>query len=194
MPTASTASNPASSPTPAGSEISPGEGWFEEHVAPHEAQLKSYLRQRYPSVRDVDDVVQDSYLRIWKHRFFIQVSSAKAYLFRIARNRAIDGLRADQRALSRLAEEADPAEILDPRPDAAEMAASAEELTLLLDAIDSLPRRCRDVFILRQLQGCSTVEIAKRLGISAGTVQIHGALGVRRCEEYLRQRGVEVKP
>ena len=39
-------------------------------------------------------------------------------------------------------------------------------------------------------RGLSLKEIALRLGIAEGTVQLQGAKGVRRCAEYLRQRGL----
>lgn len=42
--------------------------WFTEHVHPHDAQLKAYLRGAFPAVRDVEDVVQESYLRVWRVR------------------------------------------------------------------------------------------------------------------------------
>ena len=57
-------------------------------------------------------------------------------------------------------------------------------------AIESLPPRCRSVVVLRKLRGLSPREIAEQLGISEGTVHLHGAKGVRRCEEFLRQRGI----
>jgi hypothetical protein len=42
--------------------------WFAEEVQPHDAQLKAYLRGAFPAVRDVEDVVQESYLRVWRAR------------------------------------------------------------------------------------------------------------------------------
>ena len=40
------------------------------------------------------------------------------------------------------------------------------------------------------LRGLSPQEIALELGMSEGTVHVHGAKGVRRCEEFLRERGL----
>jgi len=60
--------------------------WFEEQVQPQGAQLKSYLRGSFPSIEDVDDIVQESYLRIWKARAAQPIESARAFLFRVARN------------------------------------------------------------------------------------------------------------
>src|SRR5687767_3921161 len=55
--------------------------WFADEVHVHESQLKSFLRGSFPAVRDVDDVVQESYLRIWKARAAQPIDSARAFLF-----------------------------------------------------------------------------------------------------------------
>src|SRR4051812_10998844 len=80
----STASNSASGPAET------AERWFAEEVQPHDAQLKAYLRRAFPAVRDVDDVVQESYLRIWRSQAVQPIRSAKAFLFKVARNAALN--------------------------------------------------------------------------------------------------------
>lgn len=59
--------------------------WFTEEVQPHEPVLRSYLRGAFPAVRDLDDVVQESYLRLWRARTEEPIRSAKAFLFTAAR-------------------------------------------------------------------------------------------------------------
>lgn len=76
------------------------EKWFAEEVQPHGPSLRAFLRGRFPAVRDVDDVVQESYLRIWKARARHPIDSAKAFLFRIARNLALDTLRHEKNSPS----------------------------------------------------------------------------------------------
>src|SRR5688500_6163822 len=67
--------------------------WFKKEVHAHGGQLKSWLRGQFPSVRDVDDVLQESYLRVWKVRATQPVQSAKALLFTIARRIVLDDVR-----------------------------------------------------------------------------------------------------
>lgn len=162
--------------------------WFAEEVQPHEPVLRSYLRGAFPSVRDVDDVVQESYLRIWKARMTQPIRSAKAFLFTVARHLALNTLRRKRHSpvvtvtdLSRLF-------VLDSRPDPAAAATIAQEIEFLVEAVDSLPARCREIFILRRLQGVSQKEIAARLGLSEQTVQVQAARGLRRVAEQMRRR------
>lgn len=164
--------------------------WFAEEVHPHGVQLKAYLRGSFPSVRDVDDVVQESYLRLWRRQLVAPIRSAKHFLFKVARHLAIDSLRHHVR--NRAEEVTDLAQlpVLDARPDVAEAVCTSEELDLLLEAIESLPRRCREIVILRKLRGLSQKEIARQLGIAEHTVEVQGTKGLDRCEAFLRQRGV----
>src|SRR5258706_15429311 len=67
--------------------------WFVMEVHPHETALRSYLRRSFPSACDVDDLVQESYLRIWRARALHPISSARSFLFRVARHLAIDEVR-----------------------------------------------------------------------------------------------------
>jgi RNA polymerase sigma-70 factor (ECF subfamily) len=162
--------------------------WFADEVQPHDAKLRAYVRGRFPGVRDVDDVVQESYLRLWKARALQPIRSAKSFLFQIASNLAIDTVR--RHRSSPIDDVTDFAAlfVMDDRPDAAASAARQQEIELLVEAIDALPDRCREIFILRKLRGVSQKDIAARLGLSEQTVQVQAARGLRRIAERLRRR------
>jgi len=64
----------------------------------HDSSLKAYLRGSFPSVRDIDDVVQESYLRVWKARASQPIKSAKGFLFTVARRLALDLIRRERRS------------------------------------------------------------------------------------------------
>lgn len=164
--------------------------WFKEEVQPHGAQLKAYIHNSFPGVPDVDDVVQESYLRIWRRQLTRPVESAKSFLFKIARHLAIDTVRHHKRSPIDSVADLAALDVLDGKPNAAEAACTNEELDLLLDAIESLPPRCREIVILRKLRGLSQKEIAFKLGITERTVEVQGTKGLDRCEIFLRQRGL----
>lgn len=64
--------------------------WFVEEVQPHESSLRSYLRCMFPSLPDIDDLVQESYARLIRAREAGRVSYVKAFPFTTARNAALD--------------------------------------------------------------------------------------------------------
>ena len=70
--------------------------WFAEEVQPHDALLKAYLRRSFPAERDLDDVVQEAYLRLWRARLSPRIRFSKAFLFQVARRIVIDLLRRER--------------------------------------------------------------------------------------------------
>jgi len=164
--------------------------WFMDEVHPHDSSLKAYLTNSFPAVRDVEDVVQESYARIWKARVLQPIRSAKGFLFQVARHVAVDLLRRGQ--VSPIDEGRDLAvlSVITSEPDAAEAAMIQERKRLLIAAVASLPNRCREIVILRKFEDIPQREVARRLRLSERTVENMLARGVRRCEDYLRDHGI----
>ena len=158
----------------------------------HEPSLRSYLRARFPFAPDIDDVVQESFLRLWKVRMAQPVRYAKALLFKVARHLVIDSARRNLVSpIDRVTDLAALPVIDEGRLGPAEAACKRDEVVLLAAAIDSLPARCREILILRKLRGVPQKAIAAQLGLSEQTVQVQVSRGVRRCEDYLKSHGVQ---
>ena len=179
-------------PTPQRLPTADENRWFSEEVHVHEPSLRAYLRTQFPSAADIDDIVQESFLRLWKVRMGQPVRYAKALLFKVARHLIIDTARRNQISpIDRITDLAALPVIDDGRLGPAEAACRRDEVVLLAAAIDSLPARCREILILRKLRGMPQKEIAAQLGLSEQTVQVQVSRGVRRCEDFLRARGVQ---
>lgn len=163
--------------------------WFAEEVHPHGGQLKSYLRHAFPSVRDVEDVIQESYVRIWQARAGQPIRSAKAFLFEVARRLAIDFTRRQARSPIESIPDFPELGVMEDKPGIAEAVSTNDEVALLARALDALPARCREVMILRQIEGRSQKEVAARLGLSDLTVQTHVVHGLRRMRAFFRAHG-----
>lgn len=166
--------------------------WFAEEVQPCEPTLRAYLQRRFPTLGEVDDVVQESYLKLLRRRTEGNFRFARGTLFTVARNLALDIFRRRRRApFAADAGELAPHVAAD-TPGIAETACLDQELALLAEALDTLPPRCREVLVLRKFEGLSHREIAQRLGLSERRVNYEVGHGIRRCADYLQARGVEV--
>jgi RNA polymerase sigma factor (sigma-70 family) len=165
--------------------------WFDTEVRPCEPALRAYLQKRFPALSDHDDLVQEAYVRLLRARREGRVTSAKAFLFTVTRNLAIDLFRRHRRiapheSISELAEQS----ALEAPIDLVAATEHQRRLDLLIEAVVALPERCRDVMMLRHLDGLSYKEIADRLGISANTVRVHMVKGVKDCTVFFRKHGL----
>ncbi|SDS04796.1 RNA polymerase sigma-70 factor, ECF subfamily [Opitutus sp. GAS368] len=165
-------------------------GWFAAEVQPHAAELRAWLRGKFPALTDPDNMVQESLARVWQAHETGPVQSPKALLFTTARNLALDELRRRQVVtFDPVAEIAD-LPVYEDAPTAADQAAKNQELEILTKAIQSLPDRCRQVLTLRKIYGLPQKEIAARLGIAEHTVEAQVATGMRKCAVFLARFGL----
>ena len=141
--------------------------------------LRGHLRLRLRNDNEIDDIAQETFLRVWRSRNAETIENPRSYLFRVANNIATDRLRERQRwqwtndpALL----EAD--DVLSPE----RTVAAREELALVQRAIDRLPEDCKRVFLLR-LEGESHADIAAAIGISRSMVEKHLANALVRLDK-----------
>ncbi len=171
---------------PAGPEPARNQ-WFCDEVKPHEFKLRAWLRKRFSLLTDVDDVIQETYFRLFRAKDAGKIVQTKPYLYTVARNVVLDHFRHEKVIPVERITEMRALPVLDEKPDARSTTSRDEELALLATAIQALPERCREVLVLRKLHGLSQKEIARKLGISENTVAAHASMGVRRCIEYFRE-------
>ncbi|MGH7946554.1 MAG: RNA polymerase sigma factor, partial [Opitutaceae bacterium] len=129
-------------------------------------------------------------LKLLKARTCGRVASAKAFLFTVARNTAINLFRRRQQLYSDTAlNELPEWRVLDGGCDAAETTNAHLQLELAIEAIGRLPKRCREVVTLMVVDRLSYAEIASRLGIAEVTVRVHAFTGIERITDYFREKG-----
>jgi RNA polymerase sigma factor (sigma-70 family) len=164
--------------------------WFVNQVFQHRAALHRYLGKLTSGAEDIEDLVQETYVRMYALPDFHLVESPKALLFRIAHNLAVERARrhkaqatdtvADLEALTVFSEEAPPEEQTDAR----------HRFESFCAAVERLPPICRRVFVLRKVHKLPHAEISEVLGVSESTIEKHVAKGLVRCREYLRELGL----
>jgi RNA polymerase sigma factor (sigma-70 family) len=161
--------------------------WFASQIYSHEQLLRSWLLRSYPALGDVDDVIQESYLRVLAAGREQTIASPKAFLFATARNLALDHLRHQGVQRIDAIAEVDAVSVSDMQPSIPDSVALNQELDLLKQAIQSLPDRCRQIVTLRKIYGLSQKQIAAKLGISEHTVEAQGTIGLRKLVAYFQK-------
>lgn len=138
----------------------------------------SYVRSRDTA----EDIVQDLFTWLWANRHGFQPEHGlRAYLFGAVRNRALNALRHEATASRVSLVQSSTATRVSAAADAELMA--SDLATAIQAAVESLPPRCREVFVLLRTQTLTYAEVAVILGISPKTVEVHmtRALAVLRA-------------
>ncbi|WOI37758.1 sigma-70 family RNA polymerase sigma factor [Alteromonas sp. CI.11.F.A3] len=141
--------------------------------------------------KEVDDILQDTYVRLCQARTTSHIKEPKSFLFKTAKNLAYDHLkRCDTRMVDDSVEAANALESavngIDDEP--RHNTATQQEFKQFCDAVRVLPKQCRRAFVLKKVYGYSLKEIAKELGISEKTVEKHIAEGIKRCTLFMRKQ------
>lgn len=168
--------------------------WFSEEVQPHEPALRAFLHARFPSLRETDDLVQETYIRVLRAQATSGITNVKSFLFSTARNLALDLFRREKVIPFERIEVAGSSFVLASGQNVVEGICHEQEILILQTAIASLPDRCREVLTLRKLHGLSREEIAERMEISPNTVNAQIALGMLRCWRYFQAHGLILAP
>ena len=165
------------------------ERWLLDEVIPHQADLRLWLQSRFRGINDIDDVVQEVLIRILKAHESGPIVNPRAYMFVVARNLALNQIRHHRAQRLHDSAELDVMSIVDEDNSPPEDLALNEEVNLLIQAIQSLPKRCRQVMTLRKIYGLSKKEVARQLGMSVNTVEVQSQIGLQKCVKYFRQNG-----
>ncbi len=153
---------------------------FRTWYAPLVRFVDAMLRQ----TDEAEEVAQEVMLELWNQRERLDADRpVQAWLFRAARNRALNVLR-HRKVLDNTAGEVS---ALTPLPTAADEGATEQELHAALhEALSELPPRCREVFTLSRAQGLRNAEIAAQLGVTVKAVEAQIARALRTLREHMR--------
>lgn len=141
------------------------------------------------------DIVQEVFVKIWEKRAEIEPINLEAFLFRLVRNRCIDYIkhlkvinnRMQEIQISSKYEELYRIDFVGDEP----YVLIEQELKQKIEkTIESLPERCREVFILSRMNGLKNKEIAEKLDINIKNVERH----LSRAMQSFRENFTEELP
>jgi RNA polymerase sigma-70 factor (ECF subfamily) len=142
--------------------------------ARHVRSLLVLARGMLKSSQEAEDLIHDVFLEAWRRSadYSEERGTVRAWLFMRARSRALDRLKSSGPP---------PAVWTEPVP-AASAPAFSRDQRRLRELLSKMPETQQQVLFLGYFEGLSTVEIAERLGIPAGTVKsrTRAALGALR--------------
>ena len=152
------------------------------------SKLVRFAREFVILEEDAENITQDVFTDLWERRDSMDhVENMNAYLFRLVKNRCLDHLKHkifEQKYVEVMQTSFEielnlKLQSLD-RFDGSDMSVGNDTEILVRAAINSLPKRCRDIFLLSRMEGLKYKEISERLGISVNTVECQMGIALKK--------------
>lgn len=153
--------------------------WLANHILPQEAWLRRQLSRNNTAGLDVDDIVQEAYAQLIGLDAVDHIRNPRTYFYQVARNIILAHIRRLKVLSIETMADFDAIDVHDDGPLPDQYAEARQDLREVATAIASLPAKCREVYILRKIDGLSQREIADRLGTSESNVEKHLGRGVK---------------
>ncbi len=165
--------------------ISTADDLVEYALAEYESPLIGYAMSILKDLDRARDVVQDTFIRLYKQDVEKVKSGLKTWLYTVCRNRALDVLRKEKRMVVVDDEMFSYTASKDPSPDT--VADQNERVTQMMGYLESLSENQKEVILLKFQQGMSYQEISDATGLTSGNVGflLHG--GLKKLREILPQ-------
>ncbi|MDE6548229.1 MAG: RNA polymerase sigma-70 factor [Muribaculaceae bacterium] len=138
--------------------------------------LGMYALRIIDDAPSAEDIVEDAFTKAWQLiEEGKEISDFKSYMYRMVHNGCISFLRSKKETVG-----------LEFVPEADEEAVDTSERDAMIwKAIDELPDKCREIFLLSKRDGLSNDEIALQMGISVKTVKNQMTKAFSRLREAL---------
>lgn len=155
------------------------EEWFIREILCHEAALTRYLTHAWSNSADIPDLRQEIYIKVMEAAEKGRPLAPRYFLFTLAKNLIIDQRRKNRVVSIDLSQESELSNVLADEVTPERRLGSIQQLARLLDALEQLPDRCREVVWLRKIEDLPQRDIAARLKLAEGTVEGHLVRGMR---------------
>ena len=149
-----------------------------------EASLSRFLLRFVDRPEDVQDIMQEAYLRVHQAAKAAKIGAPKSFFYKTAKNLALNERARHHNSRTSMVADFDELSATIGENSAEFDAMVGEELSRAMRALEQLTPRVREVYILRKVHGLSQKETAKNLGISQSTVEKHVARGLLILGRY----------
>ena len=152
--------------------------------------LRRYLGRFFRRPQDVDDLLQETFVRAYAAEARGPILMPRAYLFRVAKHVSLNEIARRKNSDTHSVEDFDDPDVVGSgnQPGVEQEVDGRRQLALFANAVAALPSQCRKVLVLKKIEGLSQREIATRLGIAESTVEKHLAKASLLTRDYMARR------
>lgn len=166
---------------------------FENIYLSYFPKMKRFAQEYVISEQDAENIVQDMFAELWEKREMLADQTIRiAYLFTIIKNKCLNYLRhktITEEASNKIQEEY----YITLRMNLDSLEAFEQQIfsdqdieDLINRALDSLPAKCKEIFIMNKLEGKKQEQIATELNLSVNTVRNQIGIAYKKLRNELK--------
>ncbi|WP_082221599.1 RNA polymerase sigma factor [Herbaspirillum chlorophenolicum] len=152
----------------------------------HYDELVDHLRRRFGDKGFARDVMQDVCVQLLEQPPQTAVHTPFAFLRRVSTHLAIDRYRVEEGRRALVEPVADLPDCAADAPSHEDRLETHQNLDVLINVIENLPPRCREVFIMHKIHQIPQAQVAGHLNISRQMVEKHLRVGMAACRARLQ--------
>lgn len=162
-------------------------------VAQHSVPLERYLARKLDSPEDAAELAQEAFMRLHRLDQPENLDNARAFLFQVATNLALDQLRRRQlhfkflRAEKSMAEDGELPDLNAAGASPEQILSARQRLNSIQDAVDELPFKVKQAFLLHRQNGMPYSAIAEQMQVSVSSVEKYILQALKHCRSRLDQ-------
>lgn len=160
-------------------------------VTEHGTTLEKYLTRKLDSPEDAAELAQEAFVRLHRLEQPENLDNARAFLFQVASNLAVDQLRRRQlhfrflKAEKSLSDEGEMPDLNAAGASPEQILGARERLAAIQAAIEELPFKVKQAFLLHRQNGMPYSAIAEQMGVSVSSVEKYILQALTHCRSRL---------
>jgi len=166
---------------------------FSEIYIAYYSKLLRFATDFVVNKEDAENVIQDIFVGLWERKESLEnIENTNAYLFKLTKNRCLDYLKhkiSEEKYVSNTQfsyEQAFALKLQSLENFDVDIASEEKMEKIIIDAIHTLPKKCREIFLLNRYEGLKYKEISEQLGLSVNTVETQMGIALKKLREKLK--------
>lgn len=160
-------------------------------VSQHSVPLEKYLARKLDNPDDAAELAQEAFIRLHRLDQPENLDNARAFLFQVATNLAVDQLRRRQlhfkflKAEKSLSADGEPLDLNAAGASPEQILGAREKLEAIQEAVNELPFKVKQAFLLHRQRGMSYNAIADQMQVSVSSVEKYILQALKHCKKRL---------
>ena len=158
-----------------------------------ESSIGRIIKKYVSNPSDINELTQETFVRAYASELRQEILEPERFLFRTARNLAINKIKRKENDLTESGQDMDELAVIvdECQSPPEERVDACQRLAILAEALEMMPPEVRETMIMRRIEGLTVPKIARRLDMSVSGVERRLAKAMVVINSHIRESGLD---